>query len=76
MPEAYYVDAIHAYLMEQHHTTVVKVHHEEKGIIPMGTLAPHDPSIPGLGANAGAIRPASGTPSCSFKSKSSAPSMT
>ncbi len=60
MPKAYYVDTIHAYLMEQHHTTVVKVHHEEKGIIPMGTLAPHDPSIPGLGANAGAIRPASG----------------
>ena len=26
----------------------------------MGTLSPHDANIPGLGANAGAIRPASG----------------
>ncbi len=60
MHEAYYVDAIHAYLMEHHHAKVTNVHHEEKGIIPMGTLSPHDPSIPGLGANAGAIRPASG----------------
>lgn len=60
MPAAYYVEAIHAYLMEHHHAKVTKVHHEEKGIIPMGTLSPHDPSIPGLGANAGAIRPASG----------------
>ncbi|GIR08055.1 MAG: hypothetical protein CM15mP18_3840 [Methanobacteriota archaeon] len=75
MPKAYYVDTIHAYLMEQHHTTVVKVHQKSRASFPWA-LAPHAPSIPGLGANAGAIRPASGYPSCSFKSKSSAPSMT
>ena len=33
---------------------------EEQGVIPMGALSLHDPSISGLGANGGAIRPASG----------------
>ena len=46
--EVYYVDTIHAYLMEQHHTTVVKVHHEEKGIIPMAPC-PSRPLHPGPG---------------------------
>ena len=40
--------------------SVPNVIHEEQGVIPIGTLSLHDADIPGLGANAGAIRPASG----------------
>ena len=73
--ETYYVDAIHTYLMEHHHAKVTKVHHEEKGIIPMGPLF-HDPSIPGLGPTQGPFARPVVTPSCSFRSKLSVPSTT
>ena len=56
----YYVKAIEDYLMDHFSASITTVIHEEQGVIPMGTLSPHDVNIPGLGANAGAIRPASG----------------
>ena len=56
----YYVKAIEDYLMDYLGASITNVIHEEQGVIPMGTLSQHDANIPGLGANAGAIRPASG----------------
>ena len=56
----YYLKAIEEYLMDHFGASITNVIHEEQGVIPMGTLSPHDANIPGLGANAGAIRPASG----------------
>lgn len=60
MPRAHYKEAIASYLFEHHKATMVEVISEEQGVIPMGKLGLHDPAIPGLGANGGAIRPASG----------------
>ena len=60
MPRDFYVDAIETYLFTHHNAGIKTVLREEQGVIPMGSLSPHDPSIPGLGANGGAIRPASG----------------
>ena len=56
----YYLTAIETYLLDHFGASITNVIHEEQGVIPMGTLSPHDAKIPGLGANAGAIRPASG----------------
>ena len=56
----YYVNTINDYLADHYGASVQNIIHEEQGVIPMGTLSPHDENIPGLGANAGAIRPASG----------------
>ena len=56
----YYVNTINEYLADHYGASVHNIIHEEQGVIPMGTLSPHDENIPGLGANAGAIRPASG----------------
>ena len=56
----YYVNTINDYLADHYGASVHNIIHEEQGVIPMGTLSPHDENIPGLGANAGAIRPASG----------------
>ena len=56
----YYVNTINDYLADHYGASVHNIIHEERGVIPMGTLSPHDENIPGLGANAGAIRPASG----------------
>ncbi|MEC8399328.1 MAG: lycopene cyclase family protein, partial [Candidatus Thermoplasmatota archaeon] len=60
MPLEYYTEAIETYLFNHHKATILNVIGEEQGVIPMGALSLHDPSIPGLGANGGAIRPASG----------------
>ena len=60
MPREYYKEAIESYLYDHHNASVLQVIAEEQGVIPMGVLSLHDPSIPGLGANGGAIRPASG----------------
>ena len=56
----YYVNTINDYLADHYGASIQNIIHEEQGVIPMGTLSPHDENIPGLGANAGAIRPASG----------------
>ena len=60
MPHEYYKEAIESYLFSHHNATIEQVISEEKGVIPMGSLGLHDPALPGLGANGGAIRPASG----------------
>ena len=60
LEDEFYIDSVNHYLATHYNTTVKEIIHQEKGVIPMGTLSPHDPKIPGLGANAGAIRPASG----------------
>ena len=60
MPREFYLEAIEAYLFTHHNVSIKSILREEQGVIPMGTLSPHDPAIPGLGANGGAIRPASG----------------
>ena len=56
----YYENTIKDYLADHYGASIKNIIHEEQGVIPMGTLSPHDESIPGIGANAGAIRPASG----------------
>lgn len=56
----YYKQAIDDYLKNCFKLDKYEITHEEKGVIPLGNLLPHDPAIPGLGANAGATRPASG----------------
>ena len=56
----FYVDAINEHLRDHYGASITNIIHEEQGVIPMGTLSPHDDTIPGIGANAGAIRPASG----------------
>ena len=58
LEEEFYIDSINQYLSSHYGATVKKIAHQEKGVIPMGKLSQHDPKIPGLGANAGAIRPA------------------
>ena len=60
MPPEYYKESIESYLFNHHNANIQHVIGEEQGVIPMGALSLHDPSIPGLGANGGAIRPASG----------------
>ena len=60
MAEEYYKESIESYLFTHHSATIRQIVREEHGVIPMGALSPHDSSIPGLGANGGAIRPASG----------------
>ena len=56
----YYTNTIIDYLHDHYGASIQRIIHEEQGVIPMGNLSPHDTNIPGLGANAGAIRPASG----------------
>ncbi len=58
--EDFYLASIHDYLERIYSCSDFVIKHQEKGVIPMGRLQPHDPEIPGLGGNAGAIRPGSG----------------
>ncbi len=58
--EQYYLSSIKSYLSQHYGIEDYVVEHQESGVIPLGKLAPHDASIPGLGANGGATRPASG----------------
>jgi len=60
MPLEYYKEAVESYLFTHHNASILQVIAEEQGVIPMGSLGLHDPAIPGLGANGGAIRPSSG----------------
>ena len=58
--EEFYKNSITDYLKACFKVSSYEITHQEKGVIPLGKLAPHDPNIPGLGANGGATRPASG----------------
>lgn len=58
--EEFYKNSITDYLKDCFKVLSYEITHQEKGVIPLGKLAPHDPNIPGLGANGGATRPASG----------------
>ena len=58
--EQYYLDSIDKYLAKYYQVNDYSITHEENGVIPLGNLSPHDAKIPGLGANGGATRPASG----------------
>ena len=58
--QQYYLDGINKYLAKYYQVTDYSITHEENGVIPLGNLSPHDARIPGLGANGGATRPASG----------------
>ena len=58
--ESYYANSISEYLKAYFKLEDYKITHREKGVIPLGNLFPHDPDIAGMGANAGATRPASG----------------
>ena len=58
--EEFYSTSIESYLKEHCKVEKFSITHQEKGVIPLGKLAPHDAKIPGLGSNAGATRPASG----------------
>ena len=60
LEDEFYIDSINQYLSSHYGVSPKEIIHQEKGVIPMGNLSRHDPQIPGLGANAGAIRPASG----------------
>ena len=58
--ESYYANSISEYLKAYFKLEDYKITHREKGVIPLGNLFQHDPDIAGMGANAGATRPASG----------------
>ena len=58
--EEFYSNSIEDYLKKHCKVKQFSITHQEKGVIPLGKLAPHDAKIPGLGSNAGATRPASG----------------
>ena len=58
--DAFYRQAITAYLADQFGLTDFETLRSERGVIPLGRLARRDPAIPGLGGNGGAIRPSSG----------------
>lgn len=56
----FYLSAIDHYLAEHYNVQEYEITHSEQGVIPLGKLTRHDHNIPGLGANGGATRPASG----------------
>ena len=58
--EQYYLASIDKYLAKYYEVNDYSITHQENGVIPLGNLSPHDAKIPGLGANGGATRPASG----------------
>lgn len=60
LDDVFYRESIKTYLKKVYNVSKFKILDEESGVIPMGKLSQHNPSIPGLGGNGGAIRPGSG----------------
>ena len=60
LDETFYEDTIKGYLKQHLGLTAFEILRRERGVIPLATLPPRDPNIPGLGGNGGAIRPSSG----------------
>ena len=58
--EDFYISAISDYLSLHLGLTEYDAVHRERGVIPLGVMPRHDPQIPGIGGNGGAIRPSSG----------------
>ena len=58
--KSFYETAITNYLQTICEVPAFEVIRHEFGIIPLGSLARHDPRLTGIGANGGAIRPSSG----------------
>jgi lycopene beta-cyclase len=59
-PTKFYEDAIQSYLHRVCGSQAYKVIRQETGVIPLGALGRHDPTLDGIGGNGGAIRPSSG----------------
>jgi len=59
-PIDFYETAIADWLGKIARITDFEITRRETGMIPLGFFARHDPALPGIGANAGAIRPSSG----------------
>ncbi len=60
LPDEFYLAAIDDYLDRHCGVSDFEILHRERGVIPLGMLDRHDPAIPGIGGNGGAIRPSSG----------------
>ena len=60
LDEGFYIRAIQQYLETHRGVREYEVCHQERGVIPLGVLPPHQQGIAGIGGNGGAIRPASG----------------
>lgn len=60
LAEDVYLAAIHDYLTDHCGLDEFETLRRERGVIPLGRLDRHDPAIPGIGGNGGAIRPSSG----------------
>ena len=58
--EDFYKSAIKKYLSVLHDCESYNIVREERGKIPMGEILPFNPSLTGIGANGGAVRPSSG----------------
>ena len=60
VPEDFYDRAIKYYLANHLDCKDYNIKRRERGVIPMANLQPRDPTLTGIGANGGAIRPSSG----------------
>ena len=59
-PQNFYEKAIADWLGSIVKIADFEIIRREAGVIPLGLFARHDPALPGIGGNAGAIRPSSG----------------
>ncbi|MDG2403847.1 MAG: lycopene cyclase family protein [Paracoccaceae bacterium] len=59
-PDAFYETAISNWLTDCAGLMDFEITQTEKGAIPLGLMARHDPNLQGIGGNGGAIRPSSG----------------
>lgn len=60
VPDTFYETAITSWLNDCANVSDFEVIRREKGAIPLGLMARHDPALSGIGGNGGAIRPSSG----------------
>ena len=60
VPDTFYETAITSWLNDCANVSAFEVIRREKGAIPLGLMARHDPALSGIGGNGGAIRPSSG----------------
>ena len=58
--DSFYETAISEWLRDCSGISDYQIVRRERGVIPLGLMARHDPDLPGIGGNCGAIRPSSG----------------